>query len=80
VNAGARPPGDSGTTPRRPPRSAARTVLSIASPLFFLPSALALADRDATVFGIPALTIYVFAAWFAGIVLVALTARGNPAE
>ncbi|WMS41217.1 hypothetical protein RDV64_14135 [Acuticoccus sp. MNP-M23] len=62
---------------RRPPRPGARAALSAAGPLFFLPPVLAVADRDWSLFGIPALVIYVFSVWLVGIVLIALTAHGR---
>lgn len=55
-----------------------RTVLSIGGPVFFLPPALALADRDFTVFGVPTLIVYVFTVWLLGIVLIAVSSRHEP--
>lgn len=61
-------------SPRRQARAGARAALSAAGPLFFLPPALAVADRDWSLFGVPALVIYVFSVWLVGIILIALTA------
>ena len=61
--------------PRRTRRTDARAALSAAGPLFFLPPALALADREWTLFGVPSLVIYIFAVWSVGIVLIAITTR-----
>ena len=68
------------TARRRGRRRDVRTVLSIAGPLFFLPPALALADRGFTFFGVPSLILYVFAVWLAGIVLIAISAGHDPLD
>jgi len=62
---------------RRAPRRDARAALSAAGPLFFLPTTLAVADRDWSLFGVPALVVYVFSVWLIGIVLIAITAHGR---
>lgn len=63
----------------RPARAATRrdvrAALALAGPVLFTPPALALADRDATVLGVPSLVVYVLGAWLLGIVLTFLTAR-----
>jgi len=78
------PPGDpSGQAPRAPePRAAraatrrdVRAALALAGPVLFTPPALALADRDATVLGVPTLVVYVLVAWLLGILLTFLAAR-----
>lgn len=56
-------------------RRDARTVLAVAGPLLFMPPALTIADRDVTILGVPSLVVYVFAAWFLGIVLTLLVSR-----
>ncbi|MEM0906542.1 MAG: hypothetical protein AAGJ94_04205 [Pseudomonadota bacterium] len=57
-----------------------RAVLSTAGPIVFLPPTLAVADRDVTLFGIPALAVYIFSAWLIGIILIAFASRGEPAD
>lgn len=56
-------------------RADARAAVAVGGVFLFTPAALALADRDLTVFGVPAVAAYVFAAWFLGIVLTARLAR-----
>ena len=68
------------TARRRGHRRDVRTVLSIAGPLFFLPPALAVADRGFAFLGIPSLILYVFAVWLAGIVLIAVSASHDPLD
>jgi hypothetical protein len=65
-----------GTPPPRPhARRDTRAVLALGGPVLFTPPALALADREATVFGVPALVAYVLGAWLLGILLTFLVAR-----
>ncbi len=77
----AAPPETPGPPPPAPPppddgeRTDARTVLALAGPVLFTPPALALFDRDATMLGVPALVVYVFAAWLVGILLTAAVSR-----
>ncbi|MEM9221055.1 MAG: hypothetical protein AAGB11_01455 [Pseudomonadota bacterium] len=59
--------------------SDARAVLSAVGPVLFLPPALAIADREFSLFGVPALAIYVFSVWLGGIVLMALLWRRDRA-
>jgi hypothetical protein len=56
-------------------RNDARAVLALGGPVLFTPPALALADRESTVLGVPSLAVYVFAAWLLGIVLTVLVGR-----
>ncbi len=56
-------------------RTDERTVLAFTGPLLFTPPALALADREVAVFGVPSLVVYVFAAWLVGILLTAVVSR-----
>jgi len=60
---------------RQAQRSDARAVLALGGPILFTPPALALADREAAILGVPSLALYVFIAWLAGIVLTFLAAR-----
>ncbi|MEM8662578.1 MAG: hypothetical protein AAGF49_00475 [Pseudomonadota bacterium] len=55
-------------------------VLSVAGPIFFLPPVLAVADRDWTLFGIPALVAYIFTVWLVGIVLIGALSRVRDRE
>ena len=59
--------------PRRPERLVALFLLG---GLLFSPALLAVFARPATLFGLPALFVYVFAAWAAVIALLALVSRG----
>ncbi|MEM7694301.1 MAG: hypothetical protein AAF318_07605 [Pseudomonadota bacterium] len=67
--------------PRRAPtrRREWRAALTAGAPIVFLPAVLSLADRG-TILGVPSLVVFVFAAWLAGIVLMALVARPGPDE
>lgn len=69
------PPPDKPSPRRDDERTDERTVLAIAGPLLFTPPALALADRDVTILGVPSLVVYVFAAWLVGILLTAVVSR-----
>ncbi|MCF3932839.1 hypothetical protein L1787_05340 [Acuticoccus sp. M5D2P5] len=62
--------------PIAPERTDLRTIVAVGGPLLFTPTALALAQREWTVFGVPSLVIYVFAAWLLGILLTRLLNRG----
>ena len=74
-----RPVGGERQPPRRSgTRASARVALSAAGPIFFLPPALAVADRDFTIFSVPALVIYIFAVWLVGIILIAASTRQDP--
>ena len=70
------PPGPAGGARGRE-RADARTVAALAGPLLATPAALALADREGTVAGVPVVLVYIFAVWLAGIVITALLARGD---
>ena len=59
--------------PRRPERLVALFLLG---GLLFSPALLAVFARPATLFGLPPLFVYVFAAWAAVIGLLALVSRG----
>lgn len=55
----------------------ARRALAVGSVILLLPVTLALADRG-VIAGVPTLVIFVFATWFAGIMLTRLLARRLP--
>lgn len=82
MNAPPRPGGGEGEGQAEPPpdalrsnrRTDLRTVVAVVSPLLFSPAFLALADRPWRVADVPALVVYVFAAWLVGIVLTYLLA------
>ncbi|MBJ3774099.1 hypothetical protein [Acuticoccus mangrovi] len=65
------------TPPASRARSDGRTLLAIAGPVLFTPPAMALADRDFSVSGVPAVVVYVFLAWFVGILLTRWLARSR---
>lgn len=66
--------------PRRPERADGRIAVALLGPVLFAPPVLALFAREARLFGVPSLVVYVFAAWLLGILLTALAARrrGGP--
>lgn len=71
------PPGPQAADPPRASlRTDARVLLALGGPMLFSAPVMALAERDWTLLGVPALVIYVFLAWLVGIVLTALAARG----
>jgi hypothetical protein len=63
--------------PRRPERLVALFLLAA---LLFSPALLAIFARPATLLGVPALFVYVFASWAAVIALLALASRGARRE
>lgn len=62
----------------RPKRTDARTIVTLVGPVLFTPAALALADREWTLFGVPAVLVYVFFVWLAGILLTRAFCGGAP--
>lgn len=59
--------------PRGPER---RLALFLLGALLFSPALLAIFAQPATLFGLPLLVVYLFAAWAAVIALLALASRG----
>ena len=72
----AQPSGRSAVEPTtRLPRRSLRAVVALAAPVLFTPPVLAIADREATLLGVPLHVAYVFLAWFVGIAIIAVLAH-----
>ncbi len=62
------------SSPNRRLRDAA-VALPAAGLLLFMPPYVLVFDQPATLFGVPLLLVYIFAAWMIGLILTAVVAR-----